>query len=288
MIEVNNYVYKKEVDWSLLHQGLTIPLDIQVVFQNAINEFLPKGSSKDIYLVLEGKTYKAKLINQKFNEEKYTNRKSILQIRYNTQSEIAERFRDIFIVSYRYILEQRNNISENKRKHIKIPDEQREYLAIYTTEYLDTYLLECITQEDMRIIKEAMVREDEREYEASINYSIIDPFATITTMNQLVKIRKLNRAIGENLKLLYNFCCQICGKNISKKYGVDIVETHHIDPFVESLNNNAENQIIVCPNHHRTSHKARPIFDRRKLIYIYSNGIEERIILDKHLSKTKN
>ncbi|HOQ01166.1 MAG TPA: hypothetical protein PK604_10185 [Acetivibrio clariflavus] len=95
MIEVNNYVYKKEVDWSLLHQGLTIPLDIQVVFQNAINEFLPKGSSKDIYLVLEGKTYKAKLINQKFNEEKYTNRKSILQIRYNTQSDIAERFRDI-------------------------------------------------------------------------------------------------------------------------------------------------------------------------------------------------
>ena len=27
-----NYVYKKEVDWSLLQEGLTLPFDNQVVF----------------------------------------------------------------------------------------------------------------------------------------------------------------------------------------------------------------------------------------------------------------
>ena len=27
-----NYVYKKEVDWSLLNEGLTLPFDNQVVF----------------------------------------------------------------------------------------------------------------------------------------------------------------------------------------------------------------------------------------------------------------
>lgn len=27
-----NYVYKKEVDWSLLMEGLTLPVDNQVVF----------------------------------------------------------------------------------------------------------------------------------------------------------------------------------------------------------------------------------------------------------------
>lgn len=30
-----NYVYKKEVDWSLLQEGLTLSFDNQVVFNNA-------------------------------------------------------------------------------------------------------------------------------------------------------------------------------------------------------------------------------------------------------------
>ena len=109
MLDNNYYVYKKEVDWSLLHQGLTIPVTIQVVFHNAVNKFLPRGKSTDIYLVLEGKTYRAELVNQKFNEKKYSNRKDILQIRYNPRSGIAERLKEIFAASYRYILEQRNN-----------------------------------------------------------------------------------------------------------------------------------------------------------------------------------
>jgi 5-methylcytosine-specific restriction enzyme A len=267
----------------VLHQGVSIPVIIQVVFQTTINKFLPRGQSKDIYLVLEGKTYKARLVNQKFDERKYPNRKDILQIRYHPQSEIAERLRSIFAVSYRYILEQRNSLPENQRKFIKVPEEQKEYLAIYTTDYPDTYLLECITQEDTRIVKETMVHEDEQEYEASINYNTIDPDATIAAVNQMVKIRKLNRAIGESLKLLYNYRCQICGENIGVRYGVNIVESHHIEPFVESLNNNPENQVIICPNHHRIIHRARPVFVRRKLIFVYNNGVEERIMVNQHL-----
>lgn len=30
-----NYAYKKEVDWSLLQEGFTLPFDNQVVFNNA-------------------------------------------------------------------------------------------------------------------------------------------------------------------------------------------------------------------------------------------------------------
>lgn len=283
MLDNNCYVYKKEVDWSLLHQGVTIPVTIQVVFGNTVSGFLPRGKSKEIYLVLEGKTYKAELRNQKFDESKYPKRKDIVQIRYNSQSEIAEKLRSIFAASYRYILQQRSNTSENHRIFAKVPEGQKEYLAIYTTEYPDTYLLECITQEDTRTLKETMVCEDEQEYEASINYKIIDPNATIDAINQIVKIRKLNRAIGESLKLLYNYCCQICGENISERYGVNVVESHHIEPFVESLNNNAKNQIIICPNHHRIIHRAGPVFNKRKLIFAYDNGAEEKIILNRHL-----
>ncbi|HOL22779.1 MAG TPA: HNH endonuclease, partial [bacterium] len=214
MLDNNSYVYKKEIDWSVLHQGVSIPVTIQIVFQNTIKKFLPRGQSTNIYLVLEDKTYKARLVNQKFDERKYPGRNDILQIRYNPQSEIAEKLRSIFTASYRYILEQRNSLPENQRKFIKVPEEQKEYLAIYTTDYPDTYLLECITLEDTRIVKDIMVREDEQEYEASINYNTVDPTATIAAVNQIVKIRKLNRAIGESLKLLYNYRCQICGENI--------------------------------------------------------------------------
>jgi 5-methylcytosine-specific restriction protein A len=207
MIENNCYVYKKEVDWSVLHQGVSIPVTIQIVFHNSVNKFLPRGQATNIYLVLEGKSYKVKLVNQKFDERKYPGRSDILQIRYNPQSEIAERLRVIFAVSYRYISGQRNRLVEGSRKYIRVPEDLREYLAIYTTEYPDTYLLECITQEDTRIIRQTIAREDEQEYEASINYNIVDPDATISTVPQITKIRKLNRAIGETLKYLYNYSC---------------------------------------------------------------------------------
>ncbi|MDP4182285.1 MAG: HNH endonuclease [Bacillota bacterium] len=283
MLEQHNYVYKKEVDWSVLQQGISIPVTIQVIFQNTVNRFIPRGQSKDIFLVLEGKTYKANLVNQRFDERKYPNRKDILQIRYNPQSDIAEKLRSIFEVSYRYIIEHRNSANGNQRIFTKIPEEQKEHLAIYTTEYDDTYYLECITLEDKRVIKQTFMQEDEQEYEASINYISVDSTATIASVSQIVKERRLNRAIGENLKLLYNYQCQICGENVGDRYGVHVVEAHHIDPFVESLNNDANNQLIICPNHHRIVHRAAPEFERKKLIFIYNNGIEERLLLNRHL-----
>ena len=61
-----------------------------------------------------------------------------------------------------------------------------------------------------------MAHEDEQEYEACINYNTVDPTATIAAVNQIVKIRKLNRAIGESLKLLYNYRFKYAGKILVK------------------------------------------------------------------------
>ncbi|HPT78953.1 MAG TPA: hypothetical protein PK830_07620 [Candidatus Atribacteria bacterium] len=107
MLSDNSYVYKKEVDWSVLHEGVNIPVTIQVVFQNAIRTFLPRGQSKEIYLVLDGKTYKAILKNQRFDEGKYPKRKDILQKRYNPQSDIARRLRTISLSEF---LKRKENI----------------------------------------------------------------------------------------------------------------------------------------------------------------------------------
>ena len=44
----DSYVYQKEVDWSLLTEGLTLPIKEQVVFGQIMGRFLEKGESKPI------------------------------------------------------------------------------------------------------------------------------------------------------------------------------------------------------------------------------------------------
>ena len=49
------------------------------------------------------------------------------------------------------------------------------------------------------------------------------------------------------------------------------------------MNNDANNKMIVCPNHHSVIHDANPIFIRKKMVYRYDNGMEEKIMVNKHL-----
>lgn len=50
-----NYVYKKEVDWSLFNYGFAIPLEYQVIFKQIASRFIERGESKPIKLYLNGK-----------------------------------------------------------------------------------------------------------------------------------------------------------------------------------------------------------------------------------------
>ena len=47
-MESENYVYKKEIDWSTLMEGFTLPLDNQVIFLRNMENFLQRGQSKII------------------------------------------------------------------------------------------------------------------------------------------------------------------------------------------------------------------------------------------------
>ena len=123
----------------------------------------------------------------------------------------------------------------------------------------------------------------ERVLEAQFNFDVQDDTAGFRETEQIVKIRKLNKKIGDNLKRLYGYRCQICGRLIGEEYGAHVAEAHHIGYFVKSLNNDASNQIIVCPNHHSIIHDVDPEFDRRRLLFRYSNGFEEKVVLNQHL-----
>ena len=99
--------------------------------------------------------------------------------------------------------------SVERKTSFKFATGETEYLAIYTTEYDDCYVLETIAAEDMQILRSEMDGQPERVMEAVFNYDVKDETAGFTFSDRHVKIRKLNHKIGENLKLLYGYRCQI-------------------------------------------------------------------------------
>ena len=166
---------------------------------------------------------------------------------------------------------------------LRLPDDEKEFLAVYTTEYGDSYIFEPIVKNDFSIARKYFLRFDERAFEEQSDIKVTDPDASIEERTQIAKVRKLDRSIGDNLKQLYGYRCQICGKLIGEEYSAHVVEAHHIEYFVKSLNNDASNQMIVCPNHHSIIHDVNPVFDRTRKLYVYKNGMTEGLLLNKHL-----
>jgi 5-methylcytosine-specific restriction protein A len=66
-----SYIYRKEVDWSLLHEGLTIPLRHLVAFKSLLDGY-PLGLGRNVTMLLDGASYSAILVNQKFDREKFS------------------------------------------------------------------------------------------------------------------------------------------------------------------------------------------------------------------------
>lgn len=276
-----NYVCKKEVDWSLLMEGITLPQENQVVFGQITGRFLKRGETKDITLYLDGKSYKAKIVNVNNPVEKRKN--DAFQIRYTRDGELSKALQFYFSKSYNYIKAIRDSREPGERRKIRVPEDYKEYLAIYTTEYDDSYILDTIIADDIAALRKAVDYRNEKSIETFFNYNVDDIDTGFYCSSGFNKIRKLNRSIGDNLKLLYNYRCQICGKPIGDKYGSNVVESHHIDYFVSSLNNDSSNQIIVCPNHHSIIHDVNPVFRRNDLSYVYENGYIGKLVLNLHL-----
>lgn len=97
-------------------------------------------------------------------------------------------------------------------------------------------------------------------------------------------MRHLDRSIGDSLKLLYDYRCQMTGERIGDNYDALVVEAHHIIPFTESMDNDTSNIIILSPSYHRIIHKVKPRWDRKDLSFRFPNGLTEKVKLNKHLN----
>lgn len=266
---------KKTVDKSVLYHGFAIPSEFQSVFYQQLGFTLKPGESREIRLLVNRTEYPLKITNSGFDRNKFHHVDQLL-IRYGENHPLAREFRRVF----RQTDEKVRAFYETREGGARyIPkEEEKELLAIYATPVAGVLLVDCITQDEYRE-EQAEIRQCE---EIALE-QMIDSGASIETKIGTKKVRKLTRAIGNNLKIIYGYRCQICGQYIGENYGSHVIHAHHIDYFVKSLNNDADNILIVCPNHHAVIHDTNPVFDRPNLEYLYPNGFREKLRLNLHL-----
>ncbi len=270
-------ILQKAVDLSVLKEGMSIPAIFQDMFYQKSGIRLSKGETLTINLILGNETFQATLKNYDFDQNKYPGHPDVLQIRYPPNSSLARKLREVFASTNELVQEFLNNRTD-RRKQFSIPDDKKEYLAIYGTPVKGTLFMDCITREEYQQEAQEIRQMDERNYE-----NVVDTDAKIVERIGVKKIRRITKAIGDNLKVLYGYRCQICGAFIGEKYGSTLIHAHHIDYFTKSLNNNADNIMIVCPNHHGIIHDRNPQFNREKRTYLYPNGYQEGLALNLHL-----
>lgn len=276
------FLYKKVIDRSTLRQGFQIPVEFHKLLKAMPGGMPEHGETRNIKLVIDGIGYDALLKNQGFDRLKYDGHPDLIQIRYNENSELAKRLREVFFSTWNYVENVKNLPGNINRKFtIRIPEEQQEYLILNTTDLSNVFVANCIT---------AAFTEEARKEVSMMTENAFENFepredknAGIKLITRLQKVRQLDRSIGDSLKLLYDFRCQMTGEKTGSQYDALVVEAHHIIPFTESMNNNTSNIIILSPSYHRIIHQAHPEFDRRQLAFLFPNGLVEKVKIDKHL-----
>ena len=279
----NGFILQKTVDWSLLNDGMTIPVSVCSLFKSWDESILTHGQSKDIKIIIGNELYDAKLKNQNFVQSNWAGHKDVIQIRYSRQSPLAVKLRAVFHNSYAYLFAQKQELGKSKRQ-ISLPDGMQEYIRLYLTSSPDVLCMECCTNVEYLQVANQLRAVPEEIYEQSDEkFFMEDLSASIEEKQQLVKYRRIDRSIIQQLKKFYNYRDEISGEKIGDEYGDSVVEAHHIDYFTRSQNNDSTNIIIISPNYHRIIHKNNPSFNRRKFQFEFENGEVLRLKLYEHL-----
>ena len=276
-------LFQKTIDRSSLRQGFTIPIEFHSLLHLAAGREMKRGETQDIKIVVDGVAYDAQLKNQMFDETKFVGHPDVVQIRYGENSPLSKKLREVFCESWNYV-ETIKSLPENidRKLIIRVPEERQEYLVLSTTDLPNVFVAECITISEKIAIMKDMQLMSELDFETYEPRE--DATASIKEVTRIQHIRHLDRSIGDSLKQLYGFRCQMTAELVGEPYGGTCVEAHHIVPFTESINNDTSNIIILSPSYHRIIHKAKPTFDRTSLSFHFPNGLVERVKIDKHLT----
>ena len=277
------FLYQKLIDRSTLRQGFQIPVEFHHLLKAMPGGMPRHGETRNVKVVIDGVGYDAQLKNQGFDRNKYDGHADVIQIRYSEGSALVKRLREIFCSTWNYV-ESIKNLPENinRKFTIRIPEEHQEFLALSTTDLPNIFVADCVTTVVKAEVKTEVCTMSELDFETFEPRE--DKSAGIKQVTRLQKVRQLDRSIGDSLKLLYDYRCQMTGEKVGYEYNALVVEAHHIIPFTESINNDTSNIIILSPSYHRIIHKAKPVFDRPSLSFRFPNGLVEKVKIDKHLN----
>ncbi len=94
--ESNLFLLKKQIDWSLLTNGMTIPVEFQPLMHSLSGGNVGLGENRTVQIIIEDELYDATLNNVAFDRNRYANHKDLLQIRYSPNSSIAHKLQEVF------------------------------------------------------------------------------------------------------------------------------------------------------------------------------------------------
>jgi hypothetical protein len=279
-----NFIMQKQVDWSLLNDGFTIPVAVTPLLGAWDESLLTHGQTKKIRVLIGGEFYDALLKNQNFNLSNHAGHKDIIQIRYSRNSPLAIKLRAIFKKSYDYYYARRL-MQGNTRRRIPLPVDFKEYIRLYLTSSQDVIYLDFCSDGEFLQLADTLSSIPEEVYEVGDDdtFFMSDISASIVAKETLVKYRKIDRNVIRMLKKFYDYKDEISGEKIGGEFGESVVEAHHIDYFTKSQNNDSTNIIIISPNYHRIIHKNNPHFNRKKYQFEFDNGQVLKLKLYDHL-----
>lgn len=134
----------------------------------------------------------------------------------------------------------------NRKFTIRIPEVLQVFLALSTTDLPNVFIADCITTAVKAEVKTDVSMMSELDFETFEPCE--DKNASIKQVTRLQKIRHLNRSIGDSLKLLYDYHCQMTGEKVGEPYDALVVEAHHIIPFTDSMNNKPQTSSLSRPH----------------------------------------
>ena len=199
------FLLRKTVDWSLLHEGFSIPVKLQYLWKTLPGVSLNFGEERKIKFVIDGKEFDGiTLKNQAFSKKDYPDHSDVVQVRYSASSEFAKYLRTIFESSYKLIKADRDSKGGKSKGGTKLAEEYQEFISFSSTTMPDVFLVDVITVEDRNIAKTVKEYFSEEEFENVNDISLLkDSGAGFKYKEGIKKIRDLDRSIGDSLKVLY-------------------------------------------------------------------------------------
>lgn len=140
---VPDLIARKQVDWSVLQQGATIPLEFIEDFQLANNGVrIERGQSQPVVLIHHGEHYSAALrnIDRKVPSDTF-------QILWSRGRKFRDLLAKVFALSLNYI-EAERAAGANETGAIEVPEDKAEFIEFYRTDQPFQYEVRFVAHSD--------------------------------------------------------------------------------------------------------------------------------------------